>query len=411
MIGPIMYRTLLLLVAIADLAAGQQIVDFKDHVIESHIPGGYTVIVVDVNHDGKPDVIGMTQQVKDLSWYENPTWQPHLMVKDIPAMVNLAAYDIDGDGYPEVAIESGFSMNASKSEGLVWLLSHQGDPRQPWKATRIDAVTTSHHIAWADIDGDGRKELINAPLIGATNLAPKYEGKTPLFFYRVPEDWSSEWKRVLIVGDLNGILHRVRVVNWNGAGKREQLLTAGFDGVILHSASGKGDTLKWEHKLIVKGHDTEEAPRLGTSDVRVAHLGNRRFLAAVEPWHGNEVVVYTENGTGGWQRHVIYDALTEGHEICVGDFNGDGRDEIVAGDRAKGKVASSHIFYSMDESGKEWHHEELDHMGMSASGCQVADINGDGRPDIVMIGGATANIKWYENLGPARPIVKTAANH
>jgi hypothetical protein len=29
----------------------------------------------------------------------------------------------------------------------------------------------------------------------------------------------------------------------------------------------------------------------------------------------------------------------------------------------------------------------------------VADINGDGRPDIIMIGGATHNIKWYENMG------------
>jgi hypothetical protein len=46
-----------------------------------------------------------------------------------------------------------------------------------------------------------------------------------------------------------------------------------------------------------------------------------------------------------------------------------------------------------------WRHEILDPMGMSASGCQVVDINGDGRPDIVMIGGATHNINWYENLG------------
>ena len=42
----------------------------------------------------------------------------------------------------------------------------------------------------------------------------------------------------------------------------------------------------------------------------------------------------------------------------------------------------------------------LDEKGMSASGCQLSDINGDGKLDIVMIGGATANIKWYENLGP-----------
>ena len=39
-------------------------------------------------------------------------------------------------------------------------------------------------------------------------------------------------------------------------------------------------------------------------------------------------------------------------------------------------------------------------FGMSASGCSVTDINSDGRLDVVLIGSATANISWYENLGP-----------
>jgi hypothetical protein len=37
---------------------------------------------------------------------------------------------------------------------------------------------------------------------------------------------------------------------------------------------------------------------------------------------------------------------------------------------------------------------------MAASGVVVADINGDGHPDAVAIGASTANVKWYENLGP-----------
>ncbi len=101
----------------------------------------------------------------------------------------------------------------------------------------------------------------------------------------------------------------------------------------------------------------------------------------------------------GGRARVIFDELTEGHEVCVGDFNGDGRNDIVAGDRAKGKISSAHIFYAQDDAGAQWHHEVLDHLGMSASGCSVADINSDGRLDIVLIGGATANIKWHENLG------------
>ena len=71
----------------------------------------------------------------------------------------------------------------------------------------------------------------------------------------------------------------------------------------------------------------------------------------------------------------------------------------MAGDRAKGEISTSHVFYAQNDEGTEWRHETLDPMGMSASGCQVVDINGDGRLDIVMIGGATHNIKWYENLG------------
>src|SRR3954470_14751951 len=91
---------------------------FATHLIESKMPGGYSGIVIDVNKDGKPDVIGMTSRLTDLAWYENPTWERHVMVKDMKGLVNMAAADVDGDGIPELAIQSEFSMNASQSPGL-----------------------------------------------------------------------------------------------------------------------------------------------------------------------------------------------------------------------------------------------------------------------------------------------------
>ena len=33
-------------------------VQFRIHTIEENIPGGYSVMVADLNHDGKPDVVG-----------------------------------------------------------------------------------------------------------------------------------------------------------------------------------------------------------------------------------------------------------------------------------------------------------------------------------------------------------------
>jgi len=366
-------------------------VEFRPHVIEANIPGGYALLVVDLNKDGKPDVIGLTSRITELAWYENPSWERHVLVGQMTGLVNLAAHDVNGDGIPELAVESAFSMVAAKSEGLVWLLEPQGDPRGRWKPRQIDALTTSHHLAWADIDGDGNKELINAPLIGPKALPPRYEDRVPLVYYR-----SADWKRRLVDDQLTGVLHRVRVVQWL-PGRREQLLTAGFDGIVLHEAEGKGDKIRWKNTLLAKGHQ-EEPPRAGSSDVRLGRLNKRRFLASVEPWHGHQVVVYTEDAARLWERKVIFDQLVEGHEVCVGDFNGDGRDDIVAGDRGKGKVASAHIFFAQDDAGARWDHQVLDHLGMSASGCAIADLNNDRRLDIVLIGGATANLKWYENV-------------
>ena len=377
----------------SDGARSTDPVEFAPRVIDADIPGGYAVAAVDVNNDGRLDVIGNTMRVPELAWYENPTWERHVMVDEMPSIVNLAATDLDGDGIPEVAIENAFAMVPANSEGLVWLLRHQGDPRERWREERIDAFSTSHHIAWADIDGDGRKELINGPLIGPLGLGPTYDqDRVPLFWYG-----QDGWQRQVVADDIGGILHRVRPVDWNGD-RREELLTASFDGITLYTAAGGGAGLTWESRRLSPGHEGE-APRLGSSDVALGQLNGQRLLASVEPWHGNEIVAYTEDGTGTWRRRVLFSEMVGGHEVAVGDLDGDGRDDIVAGDRSRDGTGV-HVLYAPADAAGQWHHQVLDAGTMSASGCVVADIDGGGRPDIVCIGGATGNIVWYENLGP-----------
>ncbi|MGH7248352.1 MAG: FG-GAP repeat domain-containing protein, partial [Pseudomonadota bacterium] len=117
----------------------------------------------------------------------------------------------------------------------------------------------------------------------------------------------------------------------------------------------------------------------------------------IEPWHGNQVAVYVESG-GAWQRNVIDTSLVDGHTLWTGDLNGDGRDEIVAGYRGRGHQVL--IYSCQDKQAKHWTRAALDDGGMSAAACAIADLNGDGRPDIACIGSATTNLKWYENVGP-----------
>ncbi len=165
-------------------------VRFAPHDIDADFRGGYAVDVADFNKDGKPDVIANSLGVSEVAWYENPSWARHVIVADARQVVNQAMYDVDGDGIPEIAFQSGFAMVPGKSEGLNWLARHQGDPRQPWKVDRVDAFPTSHHVAWADFDGDGTRELVNAPLLGPKGLAPTYDQDKASIFWYSPKDWT-----------------------------------------------------------------------------------------------------------------------------------------------------------------------------------------------------------------------------
>jgi len=370
-------RILLVFCVLASACAAQQ---FTEHTIASNLKGGYQVVVADINHDGKPDIIALASGMTELVWFENPTWERHVIAGGLSRMINLAAWDIDGDGIPEIVLASEFANEASKSIGIVSVLHHNGDPRQLWTVKEIDRITTAHRLRWADIAGDGKKVLVNAPLTGPKAAAPDYRDHVPLVFYR-----PGEWKRELIDSTNEGVQHGIFVVDWDGNG-REDLLTASFSGIDLYRYGSNG---KWTRTEISKG-DPGAWPKSGSSDIAVGHLKGERFLVAIEPWHGNQVSVYRKDGTE-WKRTVIDDSLTDGHTIALADLDGDGNDEIVAGFR---QGAKSVYIYKLDAAGK-WVKRVLDQGGMPAASCAVADLNADGRPDIVCIGAAV--LKWYEN--------------
>jgi len=368
--------------------------EFAEHLIESGLKGGYQVVIADLNRDGKPDIIALASGMPDLIWFENPSWKRHVLASGMAHMINLAAWDTDGDGIPEIVIAHEFANQAKNSVGILSVLRHGRDPLQPWEATEIDRIPTSHRLRWADIRGDGKKVLVNAPLAGLKAEAPEYRGKTPLVFYR-----PGVWMRETISEENEGVEHGIYITDWDGEG-REAILTASFVGLDLFRL-GKDD--KWSRTELAKG-DPAPWPKSGSSDVAVGWLGSKpartRFLAAIEPWHGNEVSVYRQDNKKVWQRQVIDDALDQGHTILTADLNGDGNDEIIAGYR--GKVRGVNIYYANGAKGERWINHPLDNGGIAASSCAVADLNADGRPDIVCIGSATANLKWYENKGPKK---------
>ena len=104
--------------------------------------------------------------------------------------------------------------------------------------------------------------------------------------------------------------------------------------------------------------------------------------------------IYRPDGAN-WTRTVIDEEVTDGHTLLTADLDGDGTDEVIVGER--GGKRSVYIYRAALPRGDTWTREVLDDGGMAGAGCAAADLDGDRRPDIVCIGTATANLKWYRN--------------
>jgi hypothetical protein len=390
---------LLLCEAAAQPAAAPPKSAFMAHMIATGVTGGYQVIAADINHDGKTDVIGLSQR-GDLVWYENPSWTPHIILAESQApqmigqdawhMVNADAADLDGDGIPEIALAYGFNANGPLSPGNIGIL-HQ-DGQGGWTLKEIGRVPTAHRVRFGDIDGKGRKALFVAPVLNEMETGGlALPGHLPVSLWMFTPDplQPRGWKQSLITHENLGLVHAVQPLDWDGDG-HDDVLTAGFSGVFVHHLNEDGG---WDRRQIAVG-DTAPWPGSGASEVQVGKIGGRQFFVTVEHFHGAMVVVYTQDGRGGYQRQVIDDRLAQGHALVLADFDGDGKPEIVAA--GTGSRANMFYYKAIDATGRQWSRELVDD-DISPSSCVTADINGDGRPDLVCMDGRAPNyIKWYE---------------
>ncbi len=369
-------------------------VRFREHLIAT-LPGVYQCAVADINGDGKPDVLGLSSGKNEIAWYENPTWQKHVITTATRGNIDLAAYDLNGDGKLELAVASAFDLNNTRQGGRLQWFAQPINANEEWTGHDFANIPTAHRLRWADWDGNGKKELVVVPILGEGATPPNYALPVAITGYA----FANGKARTYTIDRSLTVAHGMRILDFDGDG-RDDLLVASYEGVTWFAPEGKGANRTWRKTLLASG-EQNMPPKRGSSEIDRGWLkGKRPFLATIEPWHGNEVVVYTlpSNGKGLWQRHVIDTTLEDGHALGCVDLDGDGQSEIIAGYR--GGTHNLYGYRCVDAEGAKWERFTLDVGGMGGSGLVIADINGDKRPDIICCGSNI--IKWYENL-PATP--------
>jgi hypothetical protein len=383
----------------------QAFAKFRIQELGEKLGVGYAVLCVDVNGDGKKDIVVV--DTTRVIWFENPTWKMHIIIsgKTKPDNVCIDAYDIDGDGRIDFALGADWKPFNTKDGGTLQWLKQGKTLEEPWSVYPIETEPTVHRIRFADIDGDGKKALLSVPLMGRGSSAKNnWTDGLPLRVtaYRIPKDPTKDrWVPEVLDYSLH-VAHNFQPIDIPGA-KRQDILIASYEGVNLLSWFDG----KWKRQHIGAGNQENPKGKRGASEIKQGKLKNgKRFIATIEPWHGDQVVVYTEPAEKGkmWDRHVIDHRLRWGHAVACADLDGDGSDELIIGVRDDpGKSDKDvdrrgvRIYKALDDKGAKWQRQIVDNGGVAVEDLTAVDLDGDGRIDIVAVGRQTHNVRIYWN--------------
>lgn len=367
----------------------------------------YALAVADVDGDGRPDIVASTEDA--IVWYANPSWKRGTILRGgtKPDNVCLQAGDIDRDGRVDFLVGTGWGpLGLRGTESLAWVAREAGTER--WRAIEVAPVPSLHRLRFGDVLGTGRPQVIVAPLQGRGVEEPDWGGGpgVRIELFRVPDrPGSAPWESEVVDEGLH-TAHGLQVVDLDGDG-RDELLVAAWEGVFAIRRDGRG---RWSREKVGDG-EQGDGPVQGASEVRLGRRpGGGKYIATVEPWHGSRVVAYVPKGDGlPWERRVIDADVAGAHALWCCDLDGDGADELVVAQRdpnhdlATPPDGSRILVYTPEGGGNPpvFRKRVVDDGGIAAEDLVAADLDGDGRIDLIAGGRETHNVRIYWNRGAA----------
>jgi hypothetical protein len=295
--------------------------DWARHEVGRDYRSDVGLAVLDVDRDGRPDLVCSGV------WYRNPgnprqeRFERMVFAENAGGAHDVLAADVDGDGRMDVVM---MGDDRKPLNALCWF-KIPADPRKPWERHAIGpgvhgAITPA---GAADIDGDGDLDVTRADTwfenrdgkgrtwVPHPNLPMGRKGPYGVCVRSAFADLDGDGRAELVVADAD-ITGSTVAVLWNQDGKgtdwRKQELPRSFAYGSLHSLAVGDPNGDGRPDIVV--NEQEELLPTGRDDPR---------------W-----VVWENLGGGKFAERILLDKKLGGHELQAGDVDGDGDLDIVS---------------------------------------------------------------------------------
>jgi hypothetical protein len=374
----------------------------------SGAPSASSIFVADVNRDGKPDLLVANQcpvsgQCNGSSSSEatvgvllgngDGTFRTAVTYGSGGLFsYSIAVADVNGDGEPDLLVTNQCSTFPCSGDSTVGVLLGNGDGTFQTAATYDSGGFAAVSVAVGDVNGDGKPDLIVANECVSSSNCANGGGVSVLL-----GNGDGTFQTALTY-ELRGIADSVAVADVNGDGKLD-LLVANY---CLPPISCGNDTSGTVAVLLGNGDGTFQSATnyslggYGQFSVTVADVnrdGKLDMLITSQCIHTKcggygTVGVLLGNGDGTFQRAVNYGS--GGHSafsVAVADVNGDGKfDLLVTSECNIGKGCPHGVVGVLLGNGDGTFQTAVtyDSGGSIAWSLAVGDFNGDGKPDVAV---------------------------
>ena len=156
-----------------------------------------TIVAVDINRDGKPDLLGTGTYGGHVVWYEN-TGKPgkqrfkrNIIDNKSPMPTHGHPVDMDGDGDVDVLMAYGMRGSPTPETHVVAWYENVGDKGvgTEWKKHLVGTLTYGFEAVPGDLDGDGDLDVI------ATGCSGGQKPKGELCWYENTGNAKGDWKK------------------------------------------------------------------------------------------------------------------------------------------------------------------------------------------------------------------------